>query len=251
MDELLARISGLSPVKREILERRIQQRTVGAGVARTIAPRRTPTVAPASFAQQRLWFLHQLEPHDPTYNVPRAIRMTGLLDSAALERAFHELVRRHETFRTHFVLGDGLLEQIVGDAVIPLTRIDLDGLTEPQRHVKAQQLMAEQAAAPFDLATGPVMRTVLLRLGDRDHILLVTTHHIVSDAWSAEILFRELGALYDAFSDGRPSPLPPLPIQYGDFAAWQREWLRGDVLEEHLSYWRRQLAGASSSVLEL
>ena len=249
MDELLARIAGLSPAKREILRRRIQERAGSAEPARAITPRTNRGPASASFAQQRLWFLQQLEPGDPSYNVPRAIRMTGSLNSAALERALAELVRRHETFRTRFVLTDGELEQIVGEDVIPLAMIDLGDLLPDDRQSRVDRLIAAEAAAPFDLTTGPVVRTTLLRQASREHILLFTTHHIVSDAWSAAILFRELGELYDAFSNGRHSPLPPLPIQYADFAVWQREWLRGEVLEEHLSYWKSQLTAAS--VLEL
>ena len=250
MDDLFERIAGLSPAKRALLELRIKQRTASAGLAQTITPRGNRRSAPASFAQQRLWFLHQLDPDDASYNVPRAIRMTGFLDAAALTQTLEELVRRHDTFRTRFAFNGGMLQQVIGQDAVPLKLIDLSDLPDDERQSRADRLMAVDAAGPFDLANGPVIRTTLLRLGEREHILLFTTHHIVSDAWSAEILFRELGELYEAFSSGRPSPLPPLPIQYADFAEWQREWLQGEVLEEQLSYWRAQLAEATS-VLEL
>ena len=177
--------------------------------------------------------------------MPRAIRLTGPLDVAALRRALAEIVQRHDVFRTHFVNVDGLLQQIVTSDDIPLTVTDLSNLPRSERKSQTEQLVAAEATRPFDLAHGPVMRTSLLRLGEQEHVLLLTSHHIVSDAWSAEILFHELGALYDAFVSGRPSPLPPLPIQYADFAEWQRECLQGAVLEEQLAYWKKQLAGVN------
>ncbi|MEO6238545.1 MAG: amino acid adenylation domain-containing protein [Vicinamibacterales bacterium] len=244
MDNLLERIAGLSPAKREILEHRLNKRAAIAGLAPVILPRSNDAPAQASFAQQRLWFLHQLDPDGPAYNVPRAIRLTGPLNHAGLERALDAVVRRHDTFRTRFNFEDGVLQQIVGDAAIPLTRVDLTGLGAGERQVRADQLIAAEAVAPFDLSNGPVIRTTLLMLAASEHILLLTTHHIVSDAWSADILFRELGELYDAFTTGRPFSLPPLPIQYADFAAWQRQLLQGDVLQDHLSYWRGRLGDA-------
>ena len=250
MDELLSRIAGLSPAKREILERRIRQRTAAGVPPPPITPRAHRGWAPASFAQQRLWFLQQLAPEDASYNAPRAVRLSGTLDTAALQRALCELVGRHDTFRTRFAYNDGVLQQIIGDETLALPTIDLSELPPDWRRARADELIALEAARPFDLGSGPVIRTTLLRLADREHILLLTTHHIVSDAWSAEILFRELGQLYDAFTCGKPSPLPALPIQYADFAVWQREWLRGEVLDAHLAYWRGQL-GTVTSVVEV
>ncbi len=242
MDELNKRILSLSPAKRALLELRLKESGARLTTTETITRRADRGSAPASFSQQRLWFLHQLELSEASYNVPRAIRLTGSLDVAALRRALAEIVQRHDVFRTHFVNVDGLPQQIVTSDDIPLTVTDLSNLQRSERKSQTEQLVAAEATRPFDLAHGPIMRTSLLRLGEQEHVLLLTSHHIVSDAWSAEILFRELGALYDAFVSGRPSPLTPLPIQYADFAEWQREWLQGAVLEEQLAYWKKQLA---------
>ncbi len=247
MDNLSKRIAGLSPAKRALLELRLKQS--GVAVAQTIRPRANRSAARVSFAQQRLWFLDQLEPNSASYNVPRAIRLKGALNVPALERTLEEIVSRHEPFRTHFQSVDGTVQQIIRDDVeIPLTVIDLSDLAENAREAQAKQLANAEATRPFDLAHGPVMRTTLLRLGDAEHVLLLTTHHIISDAWSAGILLRELGDLYNAFASDKSSPLTPLPIQYADFAEWQREWLQGDVLAEQVSYWKQQLAAAPGAL---
>jgi amino acid adenylation domain-containing protein len=201
--------------------------------------------APLSFAQQRLWFLDQLEPGTPLYNVSAAVRLAGRLDAEALERAFAELARRHESLRTTFAVVEGEPAQVVApptESRLPF--VDLSGLPEGEREAEARRLAAEEAAHPFDLAAGPVARTLLLRLSDDEHVAVLTMHHIVCDAWSVEVLVREVGALYRAFSRGEPSPLPELPVQYADFAAWQRGWLRGAALAEELAYWTRRLEGA-------
>ncbi len=245
MDELNKRISSLSPAKRALLELRLRESGARLTSTETITRRANRGPAPASFSQQRLWFLQQLELSGTPYNVPRAIRLTGSLDVAALSRALAEIVQRHDVLRTNFVNVDGLLQQIVTSANTPLTVTDLSNLPSSERKSETKQLVAAEATRPFDLARDPVMRTTLLRLGEQEHVLLLTSHHIVSDGWSAEIFFRELGTLYDAFVNGRPSPLSPLPIQYADFAEWQRDWLQGDVLEEQLAYWKKQLAGVN------
>ncbi|MGZ3460106.1 MAG: condensation domain-containing protein, partial [Archangium sp.] len=200
---------------------------------------------PLSFAQQRLWFLDQLEPNNPAYNIPTAVRMEGTLDPNALERSFNELVRRHESLRTTF-RGDpeGAIQVISPAVPQPLPVMDLTGLPEGMREAEARRLAVEEAQRPFDLACGPLLRTLLLRLGEREHVLLVTVHHIISDGWSIALLIREMAFLYEAFSTGRPSPLPELPVQYADYAAWQQGWLQGEVLEAQLAYWREHLAGA-------
>ena len=217
----------------------------------TIKPRANRESAQVSFAQQRLWFLDQLEDNNALYNVPRALRLAGSLDIDALQRALNELVSRHEPFRTHFESADGTLRQIISDrAEIALTLSDLSHLPHEEREAQAQGVTQEEATRPFDLARGPVIRAHLLRLDEREHILLLTTHHIVSDAWSAGILFRELGELYNAFSQRKPSPLAPLPVQYADFAEWQRTWLQNEVLEQQVSYWRDKLQGMTG-ILEL
>ena len=244
--DLAERIAGLSPAKRELLERRLRER--GAEALRTESiPRRVERgTAPLSFAQQRLWFLDQLEPGSVTYNVPRAIRIRGPLNVGALEKVLEELLRRHESLRARFrQVGGNLLAEISppGAFALPVVELGGDGSPKWETEAEALRLAEEDAEQPFDLARGPILRAKLLRLGAQDHILLLTTHHIASDAWSAGILFREVSALYEAFSAGKPSPLPELPIQYGDFAQWQRGWLEGEVLEEQLSYWKKQLAG--------
>jgi amino acid adenylation domain-containing protein len=200
---------------------------------------------PLSFAQQRLWFLHQLEPDDPSYNLPAAFRLIGRLDIGALERSLGELVRRHEVLRTTFPSDGGQPRQLVGPAKLrPLNVDDLRHLSEAERAAEAERVMDEEARRPFDLARGPLYRVRLLRLGEAEHALLYTMHHIVSDGWSLGVLLKEVSALYRAYTRGEESPLAELPIQYGDYAVWQREWLQGEVLEAQLAYWREQLAGA-------
>jgi amino acid adenylation domain-containing protein/non-ribosomal peptide synthase protein (TIGR01720 family) len=247
MNMLSKRIEGLSPAKRALLER--LNRRIGGDDS--IRPRADRNSAPASFAQQRLWFLDQLEPNSAAYNVPRAIRLGGALDVNAMQRALSGIVSRHEPYRTRFCFEDGALTQVISDDIdIPLRVADLSVLPDDEREVHARQLVLEEAQRPFDLAEGPLIRTRLLRLSDEDNILLLTMHHIVTDGWSLGVLYRELTALYGAYSKAQSSPLPDLPIQYADFATWQREWLQGEVLENQLSYWRKQLAGAPA-VLEL
>ncbi|QRO01038.1 non-ribosomal peptide synthase/polyketide synthase [Archangium violaceum] len=206
---------------------------------------------PLSFAQQRLWFLDRMEPGSPLYNNPAAVRLDGPLDVAALDRAFQEIVRRHEALRTLFQDVEGQPAQVIVPSVqLPLPVVDLRELPEPSREEEARRISVEEARQPFDLTRGPLLRALLLALGEHSHVLLLTMHHIVSDGWSTAVLIREVAALYEAFHSGRPSPLPELPVQYADYSAWQRSWLQGDALEAQLAYWRQQLAGAPS-VLEL
>ncbi|SMC29902.1 amino acid adenylation domain-containing protein, partial [Andreprevotia lacus DSM 23236] len=200
---------------------------------------------PLSHAQHRLWFLDQLEPGNPFYNIPNAMRLCGNLDIDALQSALDEIVRRHETLRTHFALVDGQAVQIIGNAFkIALPLVDLTTLSAQQREDEARQLADAEARVPFDLASGPLLRAKLLRVAADEHILLYTLHHIVSDGWSMGVLFRELAALYQAHLLGQASPLPELTIQYADFAQWQREWLTGAVLQQQGNYWQKQLANA-------
>ncbi|HEX8319750.1 amino acid adenylation domain-containing protein [Longimicrobium sp.] len=207
--------------------------------------------APTSFAQERLWFIDRLEPGSTTYNRPVAWRLAGALDEAALERALAEVVRRHEALRTTFAEVDGSPVQVIppfGGFALPVE--DLSGLGEADRETAARRRAGEEARRAFDLAAGPLFRAVLLRLDAEDHLLLVSMHHIVSDGWSMGVLLRELSALYEAYRDGRESPLPKLPVQYADYAVWQREQLAGEALDRQLSYWRERLAGAPE-LLEL
>src|SRR6185369_15696480 len=206
---------------------------------------------PLSFAQQRLWFIDQLEPGSATYNIATAVRLAGALDAEALERALSEVVRRHEALRTTFPTVDSLPVQRIAEARrLELTVVDLSGLAEGEREREVGREAQAEGYQPFNLASDPLLRARLLRVSAEEHVVLVTMHHIVSDGWSMGILVRELSALYAAYSSGQESPLAELTIQYGDYAAWQREWLQGEMLERGLAYWREQLAGAPP-VLEL
>jgi amino acid adenylation domain-containing protein len=197
---------------------------------------------PLSFAQQRLWFLDQLDPASLEYVVPVRLRFGGELDFAALGGALNVLVARHEVLRTRLVATDGEAGQVIDlPAPVPLPVVDVSDAIDPW--AVAQAVLTAGRGAPFDLAAGPLLRACLIRVRTGDHILALTLHHIVFDEWSARILRRELTALYEALRAGEPDPLPPLPVQYRDFAIWQRSWLSGPVLERQLAYWREQLSG--------
>ena len=199
---------------------------------------------PLSFSQQRLWFLDQYEPNSSVYNVPGALRLRGFLNIGAFEQSLNEIIRRHESLRTTFSLVDGEAVQVIAPPVeLSLAVVDLRDHPEGGREDEARRLANEEARGAFDLAKGPLFRSKLLRLGEDDHVLLLTMHHIVSDGWSMGVLHRELSMFYRAFVQGQPSPLAELSIQYADFAVWQREWLRGEVLDRQLSYWKKQLEG--------
>src|ERR1051325_8870121 len=210
-----------------------------------------PKYYPLSFAQQRMWFLDQMEPGTSAVNMPSALRLSGELNVRALEQSLNEVVRRHAILRTVFVAGDERPQQVV-QAFKPskLAVFDLSDLPSEQREAETRQLIARETQQPFDLRQGPVWRARLVRLGAAEHVLLFTMHPIVSDGWSMEILTREVSALYAAYAAGEESPLPELPIQYADYAVWQRQWLQGEVLEEQLGYWRKQWAGVPA-VLDL
>ncbi|HEX7241870.1 MAG TPA: amino acid adenylation domain-containing protein, partial [Longimicrobiaceae bacterium] len=202
-------------------------------------------VFPLSFPQQRLWLIDQLEPGSALYNLPSVLRLRGELDAGALRRALVEVVARHESLRTRFGIVDGEPAQLVhppSHFALPLP--DLAGLAEDARGAEARRLLEAEARRPFDLARGPVLRAALLRLDAEDHLLAVTMHHVVSDGWSMDVFHHELTTLYGAFAAGLPSPLPELPIQYGDYAVWQREELGAEALEEQVAFWKRELAGA-------
>lgn len=219
-------------------------RLQGQGMHPTPIPRvNRDGPVPLSFAQQRLWVLTQLEPDGASYNIPIALRLSGTLDVKALERSLNELVRRHEVLRTTVSLSDGQPVQVVAPApLLTVPLVMLDHLSGAEREAAVLRLSRAEAQRPFELAYGPMLRVTLLRLGMEEHILLLTMHHIVSDAWSSHILVRELTELYLAGIQGRPSSLPDLPVQYGDFAIWQRQWLSDSHLERQLDYWKERLA---------
>ncbi len=197
---------------------------------------------PLSFAQQRLWFLNQLEPDSLEYNVPLLVRWAGDLDVEALVAALSGVLARHEVLRTRLVADvDGVVHQVIDPPrPIPLSATDVSRYADPV--AATRELVEAEVTAPFDLAAGPLVRATLIRVTPEEHVLTLAIHHVAFDEWSVRIFRRELTALYEAFRAGEPDPLPPLPVQYADFAVWQREWLTGDVLAEHLVYWRRQLA---------
>ena len=208
-------------------------------------PRRTHSgPCPLSFAQQRLWFLNQLEPDSPAYNQPKAIRLKGVLHVPALKRALDAIADRHEALRTTVLSRDGDPVQVVADnpsVELPVT--DLSGVPADQQERELERVIAEITERPFDLSRDLMLRAALMRLLPAEHVLLLVTHHIASDGWSSAILIRELTTLYAAFSQNQTSPLADLPVQYADFALWQRQWLQGEVLDTQLSYWKKQLSG--------
>src|SRR6266404_3940940 len=190
---------------------------------------------PLSFAQERMWFLDQLQPGLSVYNMATTMRIKVPLNVRALERSVNEIVRRHEALRTSFGLVEGQARQLVRQELrIPLGVIDLRGLGAEEREQERKRLAVEEGQRPFDLTRGPLLRLSLLRLGESEHEMLLTMHHIVSDGWSLGVFLRELGVLYEAYAMGQGSPLAELPVQYADFAQWQREQLSGAVLEQQL-----------------
>ncbi|GCE07390.1 non-ribosomal peptide synthetase [Dictyobacter aurantiacus] len=245
MTDLARRLASLSPEQRAMLEQRLQQKQRAAQPEPTIAARGQDSgPLPLSFEQQRLWFTDQLAPGNAAYNSPLALRLLGELDSAALHRALKEIVRRHEVLRTSFgVHEDGQPVQLINpDVELPLPINDLRDLPEAERTAEAYRLACEEAQRPFDIVRGPIVRARLLALGEREHVLVLAFHHIAVDAWSIVIFFRELAALYDAYRQQRQLELPPLALQYADYALWQRQTLRGPRLEELLGYWREHLS---------
>ncbi len=237
-----ARRRALSSRKKALLARRLSGESAAGSKVREIQPRDRDQPAPLSFAQQRLWFLDQLAPGSPFYNIPCVLPLDLGLNEGLLARAINEIVRRHESLRTTFrVQGEEPVQVITAELEVPLAVEDLGGLPEGEREEAARRLATREAVRPFDLARGPLIRATLLRLGGQQQRLLLTLHHIIADGWSMGVFFRELTAVYTALAAGSPSPLPELAIQYADFALWQRRTLQGAKLEEQLSYWRDRL----------
>jgi natural product biosynthesis luciferase-like monooxygenase protein/amino acid adenylation domain-containing protein len=205
---------------------------------------------PLSFAQQRLWFISQLDPNNRAYNVRGGIRLQGELNVRALEQSLNEIIRRHEVLRTRFAASDGRPYQVIAPSLtFHLPVIDLRDLPSDEREAKAKEIAIEEAERLFDLSRCPLLRLSLFRLDDNDHALAYSLHHIICDGWSMGILINEISLLYMAFSTGNASPLPELEIQYADFANWQQQWLQGEVLDTQLSYWKKQLAAAPAELV--
>jgi amino acid adenylation domain-containing protein/FkbM family methyltransferase len=222
-----------------------------SGTVQRIERRKPSGPAPLSFAQEQLWFLDHLSPGSPVYNMNDVVDFHGEYNADAMRKAVAELVRRHEILRTEFSHNSGQPEQnILPEMELPLAELDLSSLPEQEREREWTRVVREQGRKPFDLSRAPLLRATIVHQSSHQHRLLLTTHHILADEWSMEVVHQELKRLYEAFSSGRPSPLPDLPIQFADFACWQREWIKGEVLESQTSYWKTELAGAPS-VLEL
>ena len=202
---------------------------------------------PLSFAQQRLWFLDQLEPDSPFYNLPEAIRLVGELDEQILVQSLNLLVQRHEALRTAFSTINGIPIQVITPLAelkpVNIFRMDISHLPDDKREQEVLRITQEEAQRPFNLSAGPLFRASLVRLGEQETLVLLTMHHIIGDNWSSNVLVGEMVALYDSLVNQRPYPLPAMPVQYPDFAAWQREWLQGEVLDNQLSYWKQELRG--------
>src|SRR5215470_19799845 len=241
----------LSAKRRALLEALLSEQGINSPAAGRIPRREERGPAPLSFAQQRLWFFDQFELGSPAYNLVSSVLLQGKLDTLALERSFSEVIRRHEALRTTFEARDNDVVQIIAPPEpIHLRLVSVKHLPESERDDKVQNLIHQQTQTSFDLKRGPLLRITLVRLQDEEHVLLLAMHHIVSDAWSMGVLIGEVVALYEGYVAGREIALPPLSVQYADFAAWQREWLQGDVLDEQFAYWRQQLGG-SLPVLEI
>jgi amino acid adenylation domain-containing protein len=241
----------MNSISRALIEAMLRKEGIVSAAPDQIPSRGDRGPAPLSFAQQRLWFFDQFEPGSSVYNLTAAIAFEGKLDIAALERTFNVIVQRHEALRTTFDFHDGQPVQIIAPVqTIGMRLIALSHLQHDEQQTKTEEILREESTRPFDLKQGPLLRTTLLRVHDRKHILIFAVHHIVSDAWSTGLLIHELGELYSAFVAGRAPNLPELPIQYSDFAVWQRQWLQGAVLNEQLTYWKKQLCN-NLPVLEL
>ncbi|WP_420630848.1 non-ribosomal peptide synthetase [Candidatus Leptofilum sp.] len=238
------RLAGLSPAKRALLEMKLKQKQAQAA-PQGITRREDEVAAPLSFAQQRLWFLEQLEPGSPAYHIPAIFQLTGELDVAALTASLNEIVQRHEALRTTFTAVNGQpAQQVTENVTITVPVEDLQSLPTEQREAEIARLTADETRRPFDLTTDSLLRACLLKLAPNEHRLILTMHHIASDGWSRGVLLNELSVLYKDFLAGERSSLTPLPIQYADFAVWQRDYLQGERLQKQLTYWKNLLADA-------
>src|SRR5581483_5165656 len=252
MDDLSKRVANLPSDKLRLLLNRNQKKRGEAAPQRiTHLSHRDTNTFPLSYAQEQLWFLVQLEPSNPFYNMAVAVRVQGRLEPWALEQSLNVLVERHESLRTSIVSQQGSPRQCIDLAQpVAVPVLDLGGLEHEERSEIARQLTGQERARPFELSQGPLWRARLLRLGQDEHLLLLTLHHIIADGWSLQVLTHELTHLYTAAVRRQAALLPALPIQYADYARWQRQWLRDDVLHQQLSYWRTWLRDAPA-LLEL
>lgn len=234
-----------SPTVSGLAQRVREARGVISPTASALEPAQRGDRLPLSFAQRRLWILDRIQPNSGAYNIHFGLRMAGKLDKKALQRSLDALLLRHEVLRTSFPEIDGQpVQQIAAEMKLQLQETDLRQLCESEREAENRRLAYEEANKPFDLSRGPLVRARLLQLDERMHVFLVTLHHIISDGWSVAIMVEEFSRLYAAYTRQESLDLPELKVQYADFAIWQAGWLRGEVLEQHLKYWRTRLAGA-------
>ncbi|HHJ53745.1 MAG TPA: non-ribosomal peptide synthetase, partial [Caldithrix abyssi] len=232
MSDLEKLLSKLSPEKRKLLELKLRKEG------------KLGNAFPLSYAQQRLWFLYQMEPGSTAYNIPAAVRLKGRLDQTALEKSLNEIVRRHEILRTTFTTINGTPMQVVSsDGKIDIQVKDISDLDKKSQEQTLNKLLAELNATHFDIKKGPLLKTSLFKLNTNEHILHIVMHHIISDGWSVSVFVNEFSRLYTSFLNDQPSPLPPLPIQYADFAVWQKKKLDTEIKEKQLPYWREKLGG--------
>lgn len=251
MSETVSRIASLSSSKFALLMEEMKRKARLRTQIPVIERQGEVHYFPLSYAQQRVWLVDQLDPGTPLFDMPVAWHLRGSLDVKAMEAAFTEICRRHESLRTTFTLRDGQPVQVVGPPRrIELPIIDLMALPQQERQLETRRLAANWRALAFDLEHGPLIQICLLKLGEAHHALLITLHHIISDGWSLQILLRELSTLYDAYSQGKASPLSDLEVQYGDYAVWQRGQLQGKLFERQLAYWKEKLSHAPA-LLEL
>jgi amino acid adenylation domain-containing protein len=251
MRDLTERIASLSPEQRALFEAKLKKRGLNVQPPDTIPRRKQQNYCRLSFDQERIWVVDQMEPGNPAYNIFSVSRLNGAIDVPLMERALNEIIRRHEVMRTTFVAIDGEPRQVIAPSLfVPLELIDLRSLPPEERQRQVALVLNEETSRPFDLAQGPLVRFGLVRVEDEEYVLHYTMHHTVTDRWSGDIIEAEMVAIYMAFAEGQPSPLPELPIQFADFAEWQRDWLQGEVLKAQIAYWREQLEGISH-VLEL
>ena len=240
--KLAQQLSALTGAKRALLELQLMKKNQRKEKMRQSITARRLKTAPLSYNQQGLWVLNQLMPGESVYHSPTAARLTGELDVPALQQAVQAIVARHDGLRTIFEIVDGEPMQVVRDITLEVPVIDLSASAEDQREAEALNILRHDARRPFDLSQGPLIRAVIVRMREDDHILLVTMHHIVTDGWSFGIFHRELSSCYQAFARRQPSPFAELPIQYSDYAVWQREWFDGEIYRTQLEYWKKQFA---------
>src|SRR5262245_42464520 len=235
----------LRAAKRELLANILEKEGINLQSSEKIHPRQCRDNVPLSFAQERLWFLNQLEPGNSVYNICRAHRLTGPLDITVLGLSLNEVVRRHEVMRTTFTTVDDQPVQLVTPTLtLTIPVLDLKNLSSSSRETEMSRIIIEEARYSFNLAGGPLLRLVLLQLGEEDHILVFTTHQIVCDGWSVNVFFHELETLYGGHFNGTPVSIPDPPVQFTDYVLWQRKRLQGEFLELQLSYWKQQLGNS-------